>query len=1057
MALTQTQIEEAFAAMGLVGPPGSPNAAPSAAVVTSLEAIGDTYAGLAAIISLPEVQNEVIPILAMFDLSLGHDPTSATLSSMVESGLTEQQIADAFVEDATFAATYYNGENFNSSTIINSANSGIITALFLNGLGHAPTVSTLEGFYGLTLGQAFLAFTQSNAIAVTGTINSSLTQILELASGIPAQATPPTPQDFTLTNGSDSVISGQNTVQTTTPDVLVQSIGAVTVNAPLSGPFGNQPTLTVGDVINLQGPGNTLNALFDGSDILTGMTIKGVQTWNITQDSIGPGTTVAVEGTTGSIDGVTTLNYSGNGFNDTTFQVGVTGHGIDATTPATGFTLGVSNTGPDSNAIVFFDPKSFAGGDIINVNANDVGNTTGGTSTSIFTSTFIEAGSGGASGFATWNVNSTGANALNNIGLGALGSKAATTLNVTDDGSATIIYNAGDASDWANLAIIDAIGTSGALTITGGEFGGFGLLSDDTSALTEVVGGSGADLFDLSAYAGTVAQVAGLSILGGANTTIELSNTEINTISTVASGAFAAWSSVAVLEDVASPGVGGLINMADFPGTLTVSLLSPTSGLNPNQTSNISVTNAPDGLNFDFNSTDQHGHNFSVVGSDTAGGAANVVNVNYGSFANFDSTGAFSAQNFDFVNINLTGPETFDTLKDFYFHGITAIANADAPETLTINASLTHTGGETVWVGNISTQTLGVDDITLLGGGITVAPPLAHFNLTGTLDITGTDNVVIGITNASTIHSTTTGEFQMWSPDDFVDLAPTPLWLSGTGITADSATAGSILQGSLGAGFVAGNDSLTDNAGGTTFMGDAGADVMNLGGGGSDTVVFGEGLLNDGGLRVAVTNGADHAAGGWWGVANSVGDAFSGSPISASTSADMSTINGFTMTGILHDELTFNSDAWAGGGDANGGLVTGTGFGSPTGTSVMQLLGAGGVVNGATDVVLYTEGGLTSAADLAADLAGAGSIFFGVGADITAGNHMLFAYNSGGDIHIADVDFVNGLTGFPFGESTHGRTIVASDIADIAGGNNGTTTSLAILGANPADIHFIHV
>ena len=796
------------------------------------------------------------------------------------------------------------------------------------------------------------------------------------------------------------------------------------------------------------------HALFDGSDILTGMTIKGVQTWNITQDSIGPGTTVDIEGTTGTIDGVTTLNYSGNGFNETTFQVGVTGHGIDLTTPANGFTLGVSNTGANSNAIVFFDPKSFnvAGGDAITVNANDVGNTTGGTSTSVFTSTFIEAGSGGASGFATWNVNSTGANALNNIGLGALGSKAATTLNVTDDGSATIIYNAGDAADWANLAVIDAIGTSGALTITGGEFGGFGLLSDDHTALTTVEGGSGADTFDLSAYTGTVAQVAGLSILGGANTTIELSNTEINTISTVASNAFAAWSSVAVLEDVASPGVGGLINMADFPGTLTVSLLSPTSGLNPNQTSNISVTNAPDGLNFDFNSTDQHGHNFSVVGSDTAGGAANVVNVNYGSFANFDSTGTFSAQNFDFVDINLTGAEPFPILKNFYFGGLTAIANADAPETLTINASLTHGGGETVWVGNVSSQSLGVDDITLLGGGITVAPPLAHFNLTGTLDITGTDSVDIGITNASTIHSTTTGEFQMWSPDDFVDLAPLPLWLSGTGITADSATAGSILQGSLGAGFVAGNDTLTDNAGGTTFMGDAGADVFNLGGGGSNDVVFGEGLLNDNGLRVAVTSTADHAAGGFWGVPNGVGDN-NPNPISASTSADMSTINGFTMTGILHDELTFNSDAWAGGSDTAGGLVTGSGFGSPTGTSVMQLVGAGGTVNLATDVVLYTEGGLTDAADLAADLAGAGAIHFTGGADITGGNHMLFAYDSGANIIIADVDFLNGLPG----DTTLGRHIVASDVAEIVGGNNGTTTSLAILGANPADIHFIHV
>ena len=43
-----------------------------------------TYQALNDIMSLPEVQSDVIPILAMFDLALGHDPTSATLSSMVQ-------------------------------------------------------------------------------------------------------------------------------------------------------------------------------------------------------------------------------------------------------------------------------------------------------------------------------------------------------------------------------------------------------------------------------------------------------------------------------------------------------------------------------------------------------------------------------------------------------------------------------------------------------------------------------------------------------------------------------------------------------------------------------------------------------------------------------------------------------------------------------------------------------------------------------------------------------------------------------------------------------------
>ena len=55
----------------------------------------------------------------------------------------------------------------------------------------------------------------------------------------------------------------------------------------------------------------------------------------------------------------------------------------------------------------------------------------------------------GPAGFATWNVNSTGANALNDIALGTLGSTAATTLNVTDDGSATIIWADQGGGQWA--------------------------------------------------------------------------------------------------------------------------------------------------------------------------------------------------------------------------------------------------------------------------------------------------------------------------------------------------------------------------------------------------------------------------------------------------------------------------------------------------------------------------------------------------------------------------------------------------------------------------------
>ena len=69
-----------------------------------------------------------------------------------------------------------------------------------------------------------------------------------------------------------------------------------------------------------------------------------------------------------------------------------------------------------------------------------------------------------------------------------------------------------------------------------------------------------------------------------------------------------------------------------------------------------------------------------------------------------------------------------------------------------------------------------------------------------------------------------------------------------------------------------------------------------------------------------------------------------GTGASPPTSADMSTINGFTMTGVIHDVLTFNADAWA---RWHRTLVAGwsrvlVSASHPTATPVMQLLGAGG-------------------------------------------------------------------------------------------------------------------
>ena len=86
-----------------------------------------------------------------------------------------------------------------------------------------------------------------------------------------------------------------------------------------------------------------------------------------------------------------------------------------------------------------------------------------------------------------------------------------------------------------------------------------------------------------------------MSINGGGNagTVVELSSSEINLISGGAAGAFVAWTGIPTLNDVAADTVGGPINMADFPGTLTVTLLDSDSDIFPTQSAALDVTNAP--------------------------------------------------------------------------------------------------------------------------------------------------------------------------------------------------------------------------------------------------------------------------------------------------------------------------------------------------------------------------------------------------------------------------------------------------------------------------------
>jgi hypothetical protein len=178
VSFTQTQIDNAFSALGLAPPP--------AAELTALEGVSDYYQAVQTIASVPEVQAGVAPIVQMFEATLGHAPDQTTLAAMVSSQLNEPQLATAFVSSQTFANVYNGGLLLDPNS---SVTSDVVEALFIRGLGHPPTATTLSGFAGMSVAQAFFAFVTSDAISNTfaSQVSAYTTEQIELAVGVLSQ------------------------------------------------------------------------------------------------------------------------------------------------------------------------------------------------------------------------------------------------------------------------------------------------------------------------------------------------------------------------------------------------------------------------------------------------------------------------------------------------------------------------------------------------------------------------------------------------------------------------------------------------------------------------------------------------------------------------------------------------------------------------------------------------------------------------------------------------------------------------------------------------------
>jgi S-layer protein len=1005
----------------------------------------------AQIEALPEVLNDVDPIVRLYQGAFGRVPDTANgLSSgfavnvnAVRSGVSIPALAEAFTVSPEFLAIY-------GSSAVTPA---LISAYYQHILGRAATSAEITAWSSahLDAAQILVGVTQSAEYIASSqaAVKNFETALLNgghptgtLAGNLPPP--PPPTETHTLTNGQDTVIGVAGNV--------------VTVNAPLSGPFGNQNTLTDFDKLVSNGPlGGALNATIDGHTNINGVTIQGFSTYNFIDDGFG---TVTINGggsaASPAITGVNQVNLNDNGGGGS-LNLGTALLPVDvAGDLANGFTIGISNAlgGKGHHIDVAFGAAVLTGTESMTVNAFSVGNAA---DNDLDNAYGIAAGGTGphANGFATWNLNSTGASlgTVNDIALGGEGNATATSLVGTDDGSTTVVYastaSGSKAGDWANVKIVDLTGTSGNWTITGGETAadsnGFGFLSADTTAFTTFLGGSGTYLLDLSAWDGNFAN---LNISGGsgAGVTVEFSNDAI-TENTATPGT---WTNVPQIMDVDDGTLGGTVNMGLYAGTATFSLVNAHSGANnpdPNQVAAFNFNNAPDTFTINANALDQNGHDFNVTG--IAG--ASTLTVNYLEVEH--SHGNFSSTNYDTVdiNLNLNGDHNYD--HNFYngANGLLFEANNGDAETVNLAYNPTHTANVvTVGVDDTNDSLVGHSTVTLLGG--TLATPT-----TGTLNISGTGVVELGVTNASAINDTSAAALDMSGPDSNIAGTLFSDLVGGVAVTADGA--GSTIQGSLGAltiyngvgpdigldttGGVA-NDVLTDLAGGSNFFGDGGSDAINMGGGGN-TAHFGE-FNTDGTLETqTITDTNGDAYQGFWGVGNGAGG--NSTTITGSTSADMTTITGFNA---ITDHLVFNTDAWSDSLGGAGTLVDGAGAAVAGNASHMQLVTApGAAVTGTTNVVLYglDSGLLSGAADLATALetSGVGNLT-GLGG-VTAGEHMLFAYQViGGDIRIADVDFLNGVSG----GDTAGKSIAVSDIADLT-----TATTLIGLGTHAGSIEFV--
>jgi len=934
-----------------------------------------------AIFGNASLTNQVLSFLQSFRNFLTNNPTELTGNGIPLSDLTKAADALTFGTEVGIALSNTGPGQVGANLEAEVANALIANAEFLNGQGPTPVGVALQ-------------------LVPTAT---------------PLQGAPP--PTFTLTVGTDNATTGQPFDGTG----AIVPASNVTINGPLGGPFGNQNTLTSGDVIALTGNFNALNADFNngGPTFITGETIKGVQGWTFQNFggatvTINGGVNVGGPGTIGGIGnpGVSTINVINSNFG---VQVGTPGAGIRGT--PNGFTLNVSNDtgGPGHFAAVLFAASLFTGLDTFNVN---IANLAGGLGV-------IGAPDGGA-GFQNFNLtvqDSTG----DTVALGTAGATNLKTITASDATGFTggLTLNAAGAvgsgpANFANVTTVTGTGLAGNFIVSGAESGG--LLSVN-HALTSISGGAGNDRFDLTSLNNVDLFFNALSVSGGAGnnevdfngptltslfagTVISLTNEQIIGATLLASGGGTSTLNDAFLTETVAPQIR-LLNADGSLGTYTLG-------------GNLTITHAQnnltvnfEGVNFGFPST----NNFIITDNSTTA-TTDVVNLGLGIVGGANSFFSFNhvtVNGFATTHVDSEGGPFVNFLGDVVGGFFIATGNPGAAEVVSITGPDGLGLGDTQGGGVV----VGTNTVTVLGGPLDVTP--------GSIIDTQSfgAQLFLGVTNAATIDASAGGELDMFGPDSNT---------AGITVKGGNTTGSNILQGSLSAvttpgtinggtflGTAVGNDHITGgNSFGDKIYDTGGSEVdatLNINIGFHDVYKYSMFSTDDGGTDkiLAVTFTSDVVA-----------------------RENTLTINNFDNgPGGSHSQVQFSELSW---GQAAGihGLIEGDLAAAPLGNANTFLLGSSGVtLNAATDLVLDNIATFANAAALTGSALGVsngGSFNFAAATVAANSYHLLIAYSTGvvdgaglTVVNVADVDFFgNGTT------NTNGMVVLAAhDVASL--------------------------